>query len=366
MANDKIKKFLFFFVHPSKYYLFRYTINYLKKNGHQVDIVIITKDVLEYLVKNEGWDYINIFPEGRQSRKKNAISIIWKTCINFCKTLVRLNRILAKKEYDLLITDDCLVINGWFKKIKSLFFLDNELSTVPENGILCSFAYKIIAPISVNLGRFEEKKISFNGYKELAYLHPDVFTPDANTVKEFNPEMKRYFVIRLVSMTASHDRRIHGISNQQLNQLLVELLPFGMVYISAEKELPEEFNSYLLKIKPDNIASVLFYADLFIGDSGTMASEAAVLGTPSIMYHDFIGRLGVMKEKEQKYGLMFGFKTNEFKDMLSKVLELASDRNIKEKFIIKKDIMFGEVDNINDFLIKTIMTSSINDWKNND
>jgi uncharacterized protein len=355
MKNNTIKQFLFFFVHPSKYYLFRYTINHLKRDGHKVDIAIVKKDVLEYLVQQEGWDYINIFPEGRQSKREKAVSIIWKTVVNFSKTLIRLHRLTKNKKYDLFITDDCLVITGWYRRVKTLFFIDNELSTVPESAVLCYFAFKIIAPLSVNLGRFEKKKIGFRGYKELAYLHPDIFTPDVNVVKEFNPEMKRYFVIRLVSMTASHDRQICGITNRQLNYLLDSLSPFGVVYISAEKGLPEEFNNYLLKIKPNDIASVLYFADLFIGDSGTMASEAAVLGTPSIMYHDFIGRLGVMKEKEEKYGLMFGFKTNEFDEMLQKALKLVSEKNCKQELLRKKDIMLHEVGNINDFLIRTIM-----------
>ena len=348
------KRILFFFVHPSKYYLFRNTINFLKKTGHQVDVAIIKKDVLEWLVKQEGWDYVNIFPEGRQSTKKSAVSIIWKTSLNFWKTLYRLNKLIRKHRYDLFVTDDCLVVNGWFKRIPALFFIDNELTTVPENVILCFFADKIIAPFSVKLGRFERKKIGFKGYKELAYLHPEVFTPRTSIVREFNPDMKRYFVLRLVSMTASHDRRLSGISNKQLSQIIAALSPFGRVYISSEKELPDEFNSYLLNIKPSDIASVLYYADLFIGDSGTMASEAAVLGTPSIMYHDFIGRLGVMMEKELKYGLMFGFRTNEFEPMLSKALEIAVDTNSKQKFTKKKEIMLKEVGDLNVFLQKTI------------
>ena len=49
--------FLFFFVHPSKYHLYRITINELIRRGHEVDIVITSKDVLEDLVKKEGWKY---------------------------------------------------------------------------------------------------------------------------------------------------------------------------------------------------------------------------------------------------------------------------------------------------------------------
>ena len=70
MENIERKNILFFFVHPSKYYLFRNTINSLKKIGYQVDIAIIKKDVLEYLVIQEGWDYVISFPKEGKVQKK--------------------------------------------------------------------------------------------------------------------------------------------------------------------------------------------------------------------------------------------------------------------------------------------------------
>ena len=77
------KKFLFFLVHPSKYHVFRNTINTLKEKGHVVDILITSKDVLEELVKNEGWNYTNIFPEGRKFRN---ISPYVSAAVNFFRT----------------------------------------------------------------------------------------------------------------------------------------------------------------------------------------------------------------------------------------------------------------------------------------
>ena len=40
------------------------------------------------------------------------------------------------------------------------------------------------------------------------------------------------------------------------------------------------------------------FASLYIGDSQTMAMEAAIIGTPSIRFNDFVGRIGVMAELE--------------------------------------------------------------------
>ena len=41
------RRFLFYFVHPAKFHLFRSTINNLKNKGYDVDIIITGRDILE-------------------------------------------------------------------------------------------------------------------------------------------------------------------------------------------------------------------------------------------------------------------------------------------------------------------------------
>ena len=94
---------LFFFTHPSKYHLFRNSINTLVKLGHNVEVLHISKDILDELVSQEKWKHKNIFPEGRKIKwlpKKVAASF------NLLRTLFRLNKYIRGKKYDLFITDD--------------------------------------------------------------------------------------------------------------------------------------------------------------------------------------------------------------------------------------------------------------------
>ena len=92
------KKYLFFIVHPSKVHLYRNTINNLIKNGHLVDILITKKDVLEDLVLEEGWDYTNIFPEGR---KIKGFPTFLGALLNSIITIYRLFKYTSGKKYDL-------------------------------------------------------------------------------------------------------------------------------------------------------------------------------------------------------------------------------------------------------------------------
>jgi len=340
--------YLFFFVHPSKFHVFRNTINYLKVNGHKVDIVITSKDILETLVKSENWDFTNIFPEGRK------IKIIPKdlgTGINFFRTIWRLYKYVAGKRYDLFITDDLLVYLGGIKKIPTIVFLDDDITIVKKFGLILSRADYILAPFITDLGKYSQKKIGFPGYKELAYLHPNQFKPDISVIKSFNPELAPYFLIRLVSLSSYHDAGIKGISDDDVRKLINLLETKGKVYISAERQLPAEFEKYRLKVNPVHIAHVLYYAQMFIGDSQTMTSEAAVLGTPSFRCNDFAGKISVMEEKEIRYGLSFNYLPSHFKDMLDKIEFYLEQENYKESFREKRMEMINDKIDLTSFMI---------------
>lgn len=279
-------KYLFFFVHPSKFHVFRHTINYLKKKGHQVDIVITKKDVLEELVENEGWEYTNIFPNGR--RIQNIHSYL-SAAINFFVTILRLYKYVRNKKYDLFITDDLLVYIGKLKNVPSIVLIDDDLRVVRQFSLILRMATYCLSPIITDLGVYNAKKIAFDGYKELAYLHPNHFFPDYNIIKSFNPEGERYFIIRLVLLKSYHDVGKKGLSNDNIRYLVNKLKNYGRVFISSERILPADLIKYQLKLKPNDIAHALYFAEMYIGDSQTMSSEAAILGVPTFRINDFAG-----------------------------------------------------------------------------
>ena len=55
---------------------------------------------------------------------------------------------------------------------------------------------------------------------------------------------------------------------------------------------------------------VMAFASLYIGDSQTMAAEAGVLGVPFVRFNDFVGRIGYLRELEDKYELGYGIKAS--------------------------------------------------------
>ena len=319
----------------------------LMSRGHHIEIIITSKDVLEDLVKFEGWNYTNIFPEGR---KIKGLSPIISSGINLLRTIYRLYKYTQKKKYDLFITDDLLVFFTKILNVPSIAFTDDDIAITKQFSIILSRATYILAPEITDLKKFNYKKIGFNGYKELAYLHPNTFTPDKEIIRAINPNLERYFILRLVSLTASHDVAMKGISNKQVERLIKLLETKGKVYISAERELPDQFKKYKLRISPEKILHVLFYADLFIGDSQTMTSEAALLGTPAFRCNDFVGKIGVMDEKETKYGLSFNYLPKDFASMYAKLARVISEDNFKKKFKEKRRKMLSDKIDLSKFM----------------
>ena len=51
---------------------------------------------------------------------------------------------------------------------------------------------------------------------------------------------------------------------------------------------------------------VMAFASLYVGDSQTMAAEAGVLGVPFVRFNDFVGRIGYLRDLEDKYELGVG------------------------------------------------------------
>lgn len=341
------KNYLFFFVHPSKFHVFRNTINHLKKAGHKVDIIITSKDVLEDLIKSEGWEYSNIFPEGRKMKR---LPTYLSAVINTFRTIWRLERFLWGKSYDLFITDDLLVLNGKWRKTPSILFQDDDVTAVPESKFLHRFSTHIMTQFVSDMGKYNFKKIPFHGYKELGSLHPAVFKPNKSVVTSFNPSMEKYFLIRLVSLKATHDIGKSGLNNKDVHRLIDNLEQYGKVFITAERTLSDDLEKYRIKIQVDEIAHALYYADLLIADSQTMSAEAGVLGTPYIRFNDFVGRISYLEELENKYKLGFGIKTHNKELLFTKTEELLNTANLKAEWLKKKDFMLSEKINMTTFM----------------
>jgi len=340
-------KFLFYLVHPAKFNFHKVQINQLINKGHHVDILINSKDILEELVIEEGWVYKNIFPKGRKIKN---VHVLFGAFISFFTTIYKLLKYTNGKKYDLYI-GDLLNVLGWLKGVNSVYPTDDVFAAVPEDLIFLLTTRHPIAPIVCDLGRFNKKKIGYKGIKALAHLHPNHFTPNINNLPKELQNGSPFFLIRCTGFMATHDINKSGISNELLSKIVDLLNPHGKIYITSERELPISLRQYTLEIRKNDIAHYMSYAKLFISDSTTMSSEAAVLGTPSIEIDEYFYEIEQMIELEKKYKLINCYRTNESDLFLEKVEELLQIDNIKSIYKKRRNRMLNEMVDLSEFLV---------------
>ena len=352
--NKTKLKILFFYVHPAKFHLFKNAIKLLEREGHQVDIVISNKEVLSDLLETANVKFTNLFPEGR---KISFLPSKVNAAIGLIRTIWKLWLYSRKKNYDIYVTDDVLSILGKLQGIPSIIFTDNDLSTVPLIKIIFSAADKIIAPEATKLDNLTYKKISFKGNKAIAHLHPQYFESNSNVLEKYKIENKQICIIRLSKLNASHDAHGNpGITNLDLSEIINFLSPNYQIIISTERSLPEEFNKYIHNIEPIDFTDILFNASFFIGDSSTMATEAAILGIPNILINNIAKNLSVLVEMRDKYKIHYFF--DSFKEAESNLIEMINNKETKDLF--KKNALIY-IDNCDDF--NSILFNEITKFK---
>jgi uncharacterized protein len=342
----KKKRFLFYLVHPAKFQFHKVQINALKAKGHEVDVVINTKDILEDLVKEEGWQYTNIFP---RSRKIKGVHVYIAAVISIFLTVYRLWKFARGKKYDVFV-GDLLSMLGRIKAVTAFYPTDDVLAAVPEQAIFFKTVNYIVAPEVTDIGKYKTKKIAYRGYKALAHLHPNHFQPDESRLAQ-DLWGKDYFLIRCTGFGATHDIGKSGISDAVLYELVKILEPHGRILITSERNLPDDLKKYNLKIRKNDITHYINFARIFIGDSTTMCTEAAVLGTPAVEFDEYFYEIEQMLEIEREYQLIHCFRTYQTKDFLNKVQELVQMKDLKNIYQQRRQKLLSQTIDVSSFLI---------------
>ena len=176
--------YLFLLGHPAHFHLYKNSILSLKSKGHEVFILNKKKDVLDDLLQRSGFAYHNILPEGRTDSKAGII-------YSLIKRDLRLLKFCLSNHCDLLIGSAVEITHiGKLLNIPSICVSEDDFDVVPQFSKLAyPFATAIFAPAVCKTGKWIGKTVSYEGYHELAYLHPDNFIPDKNVVRKyFNPD----------------------------------------------------------------------------------------------------------------------------------------------------------------------------------
>lgn len=336
-------KYVFELNHPKHYYQFKYVIKILERKGHSILVLARDKDVLLKVLNEEHVPY-KVFGRHEDSIRGKVFS---------SASIIRnYRRIIKDFKPDVIISKASLygTLVARLCGCRSIIFPDSEVVQL-TNKIVVPMASMVITPQSFALD-FGPKHHRIDGLFEDCYLSPTIKTIDEEYPQKAGLKAP-YAILRFVGWTANHDLNNNGFSLEEKVRLARELSKFLTVYISSEKELPDKLKSYRLYTPPADIHDVLGNAELYIGDSQTMATEAALLGTPAIRSNSFVGDHDmsnfIMLEKQ--YGLLLNIK--DFETVLATAVNFA-EHSRKREWQDKRKHYYDKIGDVNAAIVRLI------------
>lgn len=222
-----------------------------------------------------------------------------------------------------------------FKKHISM----EDSGNMEQIRLYAKFTDAILTPdiLPNNLG---PKQIRYKGYHELMYLLPRYFTAN-NSILDFLGVSKaeKYAILRFVSWEATHDSNQIGLSLKEKIVLVNRLSKQMRVFISGERNLPQELEPFRIKIPFERMHDALAFAYVYIGEGATMASEAGVLGTPSI-YISSIERC--YNTDQGKYGTVLNLTPSE--NSIERIMEFVETIDKEKEQSNRKKLLESKID----------------------
>lgn len=330
--------------HPAHVHFFRHAIHRWLAAGHQVLITSRDKDLTYTLLDEFGLPHQKL-----GAARKGMMGL----GIELAQRSWAIHRWVGRFRPDVgvAIAGTFLVYGCYPHRVPTVVFTDTEHARF-GNRITFPLATAIVTPRAYtdNVG---PKQVRYNGYHELAYTHRSVFTPNPEYLTVEGLEKGEPFVlVRLVNWQASHDVGDYGI--RDLHKIVRVLSRYGRVILSSEAPLPADLQSLQLRGPRKNMLHLQAFARLLFGESATMASECAMLGTPAIFVST--SRRGYIDEQQSRYGMTFSFNdpVHGQDQALEKAVELLEDPEVPALWQAKREKMLAELIDVNDFILDIV------------
>ncbi len=327
--------------HPGHVHLFRNFAHIFLRKGHSVLFTIRKKEFEADLLEAEGLSYRSLGPHYSSSAGK-----IWG--------LFRYN--IQVLLISLRFRPDLYLSHGSLYTLLSALVLRKPNIALEDTGnpeqvrLYLPFTRAVLTSESFPFD-YGKKQVRYNGYHELAYLHPSYFRPDAGVLKELGlPDGTVFTVVRFVAWSASHDRRTSGLTAGQKIRIVRHLESKGALFISSESQLPPGLEKFRFPLRPERLHHALAFASLFVGEGATMASESALLGTPAIYINSVIP--GLIAEQEREYGIISAFPG--FEGVTGKIDELLDRPEIKSETKNRSERLISSKCDVTAFLVRFV------------
>ncbi len=334
---NRKRKIVFDIGHPAQVHQFKHLYWALEKRGWNCLYIAKKKDISIYLLEKYNLNY-KMLSVSKKGFFNKVINLPLDT-IKYFFILLQFRPIILLNRFSIQSTIAAKILG-----IPVIGFTDTEdaikmdrISSPLMRAKLTSYSF------GHDLGK---NHFRFNGNIELFYLQPDVFKPDKAIIDYLGVQKnEKYVIVRFVSWDAHHDLRQEGFNIEFKYKMVKQLAEHARVFITSEAPLPADLMSYQIKIPPEKMHDALAFSALYLGEGGTMASEAACLGTPSIYVNS--QDAGVFHD-EEAHGLLHSYRNTE--GVLEKAMEILTTTGIKNKYQKRlKEFLSNQI-NVTEFI----------------
>ncbi len=337
--------------HPAHVHFFKNFAGQMTARGHQVLFTAREKDVAVDLLTQYGLNFISF---GKHYKKLTGK--LW----GMLRYDLKLIKAVRKFKPDVLTSISSIYAAhaAFLLKTPHIAFEDSE--PVPEHRYLCfPFSKAILTPdrFKLDLGK---KHLRYKGFHELSYLFPAYFRPAPSVLPLLGVAAgEKFAILRFVAFKAGHDVGVRGFSPEDKIQLVNRLQAHGKVFISSEGDLPGPLRANKLTLPASKLQDALYYAHLYLGDSQTMATEAALLGTPAVRCNTWAQSPREMSnfiELEEKYRLLVNFNIKNKQLAVEKAVDLFKSPQAKEQWRENRAKLLADKIDVTAFMVRFIET----------
>lgn len=336
-------RYLVFTNTPAHVHLYKHLVRELRAEGHVVDILArdygCTIDLLEwYDLPYTVYGYCGTSQASLFARLPGHYAHLLRRAWRFDPDLIFGMGSYAAHAGLVTRTPTILVLDS------EPTGLDHRLATPFASGILTPSAFR------KDLG---EDHYVFQGFKESAYLHPEVFSHREDVTDRLGVGPDESFAIcRFNAFGSHHDVGKGGFSPARRRELVTRLADEVTVFVSDEggdmdlTSLPAR----RFDLHPALLHDALAEASLLVADSQTMVTEAALLGTPAIRSNAFVGDddMGNFLALEDA-GLIYN--QGDFESVLTRAVSLLETPGLAETWRAKRDEFVQGTVNLTDVLV---------------
>ncbi|MFC7213285.1 DUF354 domain-containing protein [Saliphagus sp. GCM10025334] len=335
-------KYLFFTNTPAHVHLYRHTVERLEAHGH--DVLVLGR---EYACTEPLLEYYDL-PYQMYGRCGTTKGSLFRELPRQYRTIFELAR-----AYDpdwIFGIGSYAAHAGAMTRTPVTVVLDTEPTSI-DHWLSRPFVSTFLTPEAFrkDLG---SNHYRFRGFKESAYLHPDVFEADPEVRDELGVGRDEpYVIVRLNAFGSHHDIGKQGFTGDARRRLLSRLAEDATVFVSDEggdADL-EGLDVRPFSLHPARIHDALAEAELLVADTQTMVTEAALLGTPAIRSNSFVGDddMGNFLELESN-GLIYNCAALE--EVLQRATALLADDSVATKWETRRDEYVADMTNLTDLL----------------